>query len=103
MKEFDYKDHKLHLVRSTYRTNSAIYIGLYDDKNELFIDITVNTPYSTKNTIVVSADFISLEKEYVDNVINYLTEGKIREIECGFSVLSKYWLNMKVLDEIEEL
>lgn len=103
MKDFGYGGYELRLARSSYRSNQATYIGLYDDNGECFTDITANTPYSAMNTIVLNWEFLSMDKEYVKDVIDYLTDGKICDIECGFETLPKYWLNMKVLKEIEEL
>lgn len=103
MKDFGYGGYELHLARSSYRNNQATYIGLFDSEGECFTDITVNTPYSAINTIVLNWGFLSMDKEYVKGVIDYLTDGKICDIECGFETLPKYWLNMKVLKEIEEL
>lgn len=102
MKTFYYGELPLQLKRSNYKSNKATYIGLYSE-DECFADVTVNTPYSAINTIVIDGDFLSCDKKLVKEVIEYITNGKICDIECGFEILPKYWLNMKVLKEIDEL
>ncbi|MDO4501388.1 MAG: hypothetical protein Q4B60_08995 [Erysipelotrichaceae bacterium] len=98
-----YQGQKLKMVQSRYRNNMATYLGLFTEDGEPFADITVNTPYSAINAIVLDYDFLDLEEDFKSNIINYLTDGKVCDIDAGFITLPKYWLNLKVLDEIEEL
>lgn len=91
-----FKDHGclLKLTRGMY-TDGNMYICFTDAKtNECYIDVTVNTPYSAKNTIVLDNDFLNL-KELSDVFINKYCDGpKIQDVECGFVRLPKYYVNI---------
>lgn len=100
---FEYKvsGHTLHLARGNYRNNGAAYVALFDEYGNYACDVSVNTPYSAKNTIVLDHNFLSMKKDLVEGVIEYLTDGKICDIETTFVLLPKYWLDMANYEKLE--
>lgn len=101
--QFTYDGIKLHLKKGHYSSNMATYIGLFDENDELFIDVTVNTPYSSINSAVISADLLELDEALAASVIGYINDGKICDIEAGFLVLPKYYIDLQKLMEMESI
>ena len=98
---FSYNGKLLHLKKGHYLSNMATYIGLFDENDELFIDVSINTPYSAINTIVISNDLIDCDEKLAVSIIDYLTDGKICDISSGFVTLPKYYINLKRQLEME--
>ena len=100
---FSYNGKLLHLKKGHYLSNMATYIGLFDENDELFIDVSINTPYSAINTIVISNDLIDCDEKLVASIIDYLTYGKNCDISSSFVTLPKYYINLKRQLEMENI